>query len=98
MGSMFLRGFFKFCTFFSCCFRTCGLQDFEFFVNLNDRSPEYLSLFIDEMLKKGVKGVSDMLGLLGTLWNYRGGSVHIATNRMFGCVIQKEKRESMWQS
>ena len=33
------------------------LQDFEFFVNLNDRSPEYLSLFIDEMLKKGVKGV-----------------------------------------
>ena len=34
------------------------LQDFEHFVNLNDRSPEYLSLFIDEMLKKGVKGVS----------------------------------------
>ena len=33
-------------------------QDFEYFVNLNDRSPEYLSLFIDEMLKKGVKGVS----------------------------------------
>ena len=26
-------------------------------MNLNDRSPEYLSLFIDEMLKKGVKGV-----------------------------------------
>ena len=35
----------------------CPLQDFEYFVNLNDRSPEYLSLFIDEMLKKGVKGV-----------------------------------------
>ena len=34
------------------------MQDFEFFVNLNDRSPEYLSLFIDEMLKKGVKGAS----------------------------------------
>ena len=33
-------------------------QDFEFFVNLNEKSPEYLSLFIDEMLKKGVKGVS----------------------------------------
>lgn len=33
-------------------------QDFEYFVNLNDKSPEYLSLFIDEMLKKGVKGVS----------------------------------------
>ena len=27
-------------------------------MNLNDKSPEYLSLFIDEMLKKGVKGVS----------------------------------------
>ena len=34
------------------------LQDFEFFLNLNEKSPEYLSLFIDEMLKKGVKGVS----------------------------------------
>ncbi len=34
------------------------MQDFEFFVNINDKSPEYLSLFIDEMLKKGVKGVS----------------------------------------
>ena len=34
------------------------LQDFEHFVNLNEKSPEYLSLFIDEMLKKGVKGVS----------------------------------------
>ena len=33
-------------------------QDFEHFVNLNEKSPEYLSLFIDEMLKKGVKGVS----------------------------------------
>ena len=36
------------------------MQDFEFFVNLNDRSPEYLSLFIDEMLKKGVKGASGL--------------------------------------
>ncbi len=26
-------------------------------MNLNEKSPEYLSLFIDEMLKKGVKGV-----------------------------------------
>lgn len=37
----------------------CTVQDFEFFVNINDKSPEYLSLFIDEMLKKGVKGVGD---------------------------------------
>ncbi|PIK35981.1 putative cullin-3-B isoform X2 [Apostichopus japonicus] len=30
--------------------------DFEFFLNLNPKSPEYLSLFIDDKLKKGVKG------------------------------------------
>lgn len=34
--------------------------DFEYFLNLNSRSPEYLSLFIDDKLKKGVKGVSIM--------------------------------------
>ena len=28
-------------------------------MNLNKRSPEYLSLFIDDKLKKGVKGLSD---------------------------------------
>lgn len=33
--------------------------DFEHFLNLNRRSPEYLSLFIDDKLKKGVKGLSD---------------------------------------
>jgi len=31
--------------------------DFEYFLNLNEKSPEYLSLFIDDKLKKGVKGV-----------------------------------------
>lgn len=34
-------------------------SDFEFFVNLNPRTPEYLSLFIDDKLKKGVKGLSE---------------------------------------
>ena len=34
-------------------------SDFEYFINLNQKSPEYLSLFIDDKLKKGVKGVSD---------------------------------------
>ena len=33
--------------------------DFEYFLNLNRCSPEYLSLFIDDKLKKGVKGLSD---------------------------------------
>lgn len=35
-------------------------SDFEYFVNLNAKSPEYLSLFIDDKLKKGVKGVRDL--------------------------------------
>lgn len=35
--------------------------DFEYFLNLNSRSPEYLSLFIDDKLKKGVKGVSPLI-------------------------------------
>eukprot|EP00117_Sycon_ciliatum_P030153 scpid29936/ scgid23840/ Cullin-3 len=33
--------------------------DFEFFVNLNNKSPEFLSLYVDEMLKKGLKGLSE---------------------------------------
>lgn len=33
--------------------------DFEYFINLNPKSPEYLSLFIDDKLKKGVKGMSE---------------------------------------
>ena len=32
-------------------------QEFEHFLNLNPKSPEYLSLFIDDKLKKGTKGV-----------------------------------------
>lgn len=34
-------------------------QAFEFFINLNNKSPEFISLFIDEQLKKGLKGVSE---------------------------------------
>lgn len=33
--------------------------DFEHFLNLNTKSPEYLSLFIDDKLKKGVKGMTE---------------------------------------
>lgn len=45
--------------------------DFEYFLNLNSRSPEYLSLFIDDKLKKGVKGVSPV----------QPGSVWLPSNR-----------------
>lgn len=40
-------------------FRNQINSDFEYFINLNQRSPEYLSLFIDEKLKKGTKGLTD---------------------------------------
>lgn len=39
-------------------FKQMIAADFEYFLNLNNKSPEYLSLFIDDKLKKGVKGVS----------------------------------------
>jgi cullin 3 len=38
-------------------FKNTITGDFEYFINLNPKSPEYLSLFIDDKLKKGVKGV-----------------------------------------
>ncbi|KAI9061290.1 Cullin-domain-containing protein [Trametes sanguinea] len=37
-----------------------GLNDaFQTFINLNEKSPEFISLFIDDNLKKGLKGKSD---------------------------------------
>lgn len=41
-------------------FKQMIAADFEYFLNLNNKSPEYLSLFIDDKLKKGVKGVSSL--------------------------------------
>ncbi|KAH7927936.1 Cullin-domain-containing protein [Leucogyrophana mollusca] len=35
-------------------------EAFEDFINLNDKAPEYISLFIDENLKKGLKGKTDI--------------------------------------
>ncbi|KAJ4746042.1 Cullin family protein [Rhynchospora pubera] len=32
---------------------------FEYFININNRSPEFISLFVDDALRKGVKGASD---------------------------------------
>ncbi|CAH1995176.1 unnamed protein product [Acanthoscelides obtectus] len=40
-------------------FKQMIASDFEHFLNLNPKSPEYLSLFIDDKLKKGVKGMSE---------------------------------------
>ena len=37
---------------------TVIFQGFEGFINTNAKAPEFISLFIDENLKKGVKDVS----------------------------------------
>ena len=34
-------------------------EAFELFINRDMRAAQYLSLYIDEMMKKGLKGVSD---------------------------------------
>lgn len=34
-------------------------QAFEHFINLNQRSPEFISLFMDDKLRKGLKGMSE---------------------------------------
>ena len=47
-------------------------SDFEYFINLNLKSPEYLSLFIDDKLKKGVKGVRSCRV-----------AIHFSINRIF---------------
>ena len=40
------------------CYNTLN-ESFEKFVNLNQRSPEYVSLFVDEQMRKGMKGTSE---------------------------------------
>jgi cullin 3 len=34
-------------------------QSFEHFLNLNTRSPEYISLYVDDKLRRGLKGASE---------------------------------------
>ncbi|KAK4760444.1 hypothetical protein SAY87_005337 [Trapa incisa] len=34
-------------------------SSFEYFINLNARSPEFISLFVDDKLRKGLKGVTE---------------------------------------
>ncbi|CAN6279989.1 unnamed protein product [Urochloa humidicola] len=34
-------------------------SSFEYFINLNNRSPEFISLFVDDKLRKGLKGATE---------------------------------------
>jgi cullin 3 len=50
-------------------------QAFESFVNLNPRSPEFISLFVDDKLRKGLKGLNEeeaeqVLDQVMTLFRY----------------------------
>jgi cullin 3 len=40
-------------------FQNAAAGAFEHFINLNVRSPEYISLYVDEFLRKGLKGASE---------------------------------------
>ncbi|GLJ44920.1 hypothetical protein SUGI_0945710 [Cryptomeria japonica] len=40
-------------------FQNALSSSFEYFINLNTRSPEFISLFVDDKLRKGLKGVSE---------------------------------------
>uniref|UniRef100_A0A1J3ITE6 Cullin-3B n=1 Tax=Noccaea caerulescens TaxID=107243 RepID=A0A1J3ITE6_NOCCA len=37
-------------------FQNLLISSFEYFINLNNRSPEFISLFVDDKLRKGLKG------------------------------------------
>jgi len=39
--------------------KSCVVEGFSFFINDNIKSPEFISLFIDENLKKGIKGKTE---------------------------------------
>ncbi|XP_022774482.1 cullin-3A-like [Durio zibethinus] len=40
-------------------FQNALTSSFEYFINLNSRSPEFISLFVDDKLRKGLKGVAE---------------------------------------
>lgn len=40
-------------------FQNALTSSFEYFINLNPRSPEFISLFVDDKLRKGLKGVRE---------------------------------------
>ncbi len=68
-----------------------------FFINLNQKSPEYISLFIDEKLKKGLKGVSDeeveaVLDKVMILFRF----IQVSLCLSMLCVYSRECIEYIW--
>ena len=67
-------------------FKQMVSSDFEFFVNLNQKSPEYLSLFIDDKLKKGVKGVSKAMLILLEKFKTDTGVMNLSAKLMISSL------------
>ena len=76
------------------CFALLHHKDFEHFINLNARSPEYLSLYIDEMLKKGVKEVGLQYVAQWVVW----GVVDSTPSCACPSSIQSKKWRPFWTS
>ncbi|KAI1712967.1 cullin family domain-containing protein [Ditylenchus destructor] len=82
--------------------------DFEYFLNLNSRSPEYLSLYIDDKLKKGLKSMNEgeaenVLDKAMILFKYlqekdvfeRYYKQHLAKRLLLGKSISDDAEKSM---
>jgi cullin 3 len=83
-------------------------QAFEYFINLNPKSPEYISLFIDEKLRKGAKGGSEdeierILDKVMTLFRFiqekdvfeRYYKQHLAKRLLLGRSVSDDAERSM---
>ncbi|CAG8500314.1 7437_t:CDS:10 [Cetraspora pellucida] len=89
-------------------FQTAFNEAFEFFINKNLKSPEFISLFIDENLKKGLKGkteeeVDSVLDKTITLFRFIGEKdvferyykQHLAKRLLLGRSVSDDAERSM---
>ncbi|MFS8017275.1 putative cullin protein, neddylation [Helianthus anomalus] len=83
-------------------------SSFEYFINLNTRSPEFISLFVDDKLRKGLKGVSEedvetLLDKVMTLFRYlqekdvfeKYYKQHLAKRLLFNKSVSEDAERSL---
>ncbi|KAM0936812.1 putative cullin protein, neddylation [Dioscorea sansibarensis] len=83
-------------------------SSFEYFINLNNRSPEFISLYVDDKLRKGLKGVSEedvetVLDKVMMLFRYlqekdvfeKYYKQHLAKRLLSGKTVSDEAERSM---
>ncbi|CAJ0909226.1 15863_t:CDS:2, partial [Entrophospora sp. SA101] len=89
-------------------FQTSFNEAFEFFINNNSKSPEFISLFIDDNLKKGLKGkteeeVDNVLDKTITLFRFIGEKdvferyykQHLAKRLLLGRSVSDDAERGM---